>query len=311
MADNITAPLSSQMSSISLQRELPYMFKLAEALLQTGFLPDTLKLPGQVVAIILAGRELGIPPMTALRTLHIVDGKISFSAQLQLALANRAGIRHRFLEISTTRCEVELTSPDEEPARYEFTIDNAKKAGLLDRSVSPWHKYPKNMLQWRCVSNAISAHCPEVMLAVYDPDEVIDIEQAKEPRKTPATDNVVEAEIEPIAEVVATELEAPAETETLMESEDEKDAVWAEADSVLSKMATATPPLKGRKFMFAFGPKKGVPLSLGTLEELAEYGESIRRSLNDPAKEKWRKLNEETLMAVREEYARKRGKKAA
>lgn len=303
MADHIIAPMSSQMSSISLQRELPYMFQLAEALIKTGFLPDTLTLPGQVVAIILAGRELGIPPMTALRTLHIVGGKISFSAQLQLALANRAGIKHRFIEISPTRCAVELTSPDQEPAQYEFTIDDAKKAGLLDgKPSSPWTKYPKNMLQWRCVSNAISAHCPEVMLSVYDPDEVSEFDKVKE--RAPA---IAEAEIidEETGEV---EPKEPAEARVEQETED---AIWSAASGVLAEMATATPPLKGRKFVFAFGPKKGVPLSLGTLEELTEYGESIRRSLSDPAKEKWKKINEETLIAVREEYARKRGKKAA
>src|SRR5262245_66596690 len=61
--------------------------KLATYIAGTDFVPRAYR--GQdaaVAAAILAGRELGIGPMTALQHLHVIDGRPAMSAQLMRAL---------------------------------------------------------------------------------------------------------------------------------------------------------------------------------------------------------------------------------
>ena len=68
----------------------------ARMLVGTNFLPQSIKTPEQAVAIILQGRELGIPTMAALGTINVIQGKPTISPQLMLALINRSGQLENF-----------------------------------------------------------------------------------------------------------------------------------------------------------------------------------------------------------------------
>jgi len=50
------------------------MLAQAEVLVKSGLLPRTVKTPAAAVAIMLTGRELGIPPMQSFRSIYVVDG---------------------------------------------------------------------------------------------------------------------------------------------------------------------------------------------------------------------------------------------
>ena len=61
-------------------------------LVRTGFLPDHIKTGAQAAAIILTGRELGMAPMRALRSLQLVKGKVTENADSQLARLDRKSV---------------------------------------------------------------------------------------------------------------------------------------------------------------------------------------------------------------------------
>jgi hypothetical protein len=148
------------------------VFKLAQALSQAeGFIPRGLVgKPNAIAAAILTGLELGLGPMEAMRSIHIVEGKPTMSADLMLARAIRAGIR-----IEWEQCDGEAATLKLERSgmkhRHSFTFAEAQRAGLTTKDV--WKKYAPAMLRARCVSAALRAFAPDVLGAgVYTPEEL-------------------------------------------------------------------------------------------------------------------------------------------
>ena len=52
--------------------------------------------PQAVLSTIMLGRELGLPSMAALRSVHIIKGKHSLSADLMVALVLKSGLAEYF-----------------------------------------------------------------------------------------------------------------------------------------------------------------------------------------------------------------------
>ena len=71
--------------------ELVELQKFGEMAVKGGITPTGMSLY-QAMAIIQTGREIGIPPMQALRSLFFVNGRLSISVQAQMALARRHGV---------------------------------------------------------------------------------------------------------------------------------------------------------------------------------------------------------------------------
>lgn len=155
--------------------DFPAIFKLADMLCRQAksFLPKGVRTPGKVVATILAGRELNIGTMEALRSLHIVNGKVQMESRLMLALALRGGVRHKWMRRDSTRVELKLWRPgfDNEGETFAWTAEDTKQAGLAGKDV--WKKYTRKMMCWRVTSEAIDLYCPDVLLGVYAPGELI------------------------------------------------------------------------------------------------------------------------------------------
>ena len=120
--------------------------ELSRVIAGTEFVPTAFRgRPAAVGAAILAGREIGIGPMTSLQHLHVIEGRPSMSAQLMRALVQAAGHRIRIVESTSTRCVLAgQRRGDDEGTTVTFTMDDAKRAGL-DRRPN-WAKYPRAML---------------------------------------------------------------------------------------------------------------------------------------------------------------------
>lgn len=148
------------------------MREQAKALVSSGFLPKAVNTPEKAIAVALAGRELGLPMMQALRSIHIIDGKPVMAADMMAALVHRRipGARLRVVESTNEVCTVEAARPGEEATRYSFTLEDAKLAGLLTKD--NWRKYPRAMLRARAIAEAARATFPDAMMGVYDPDEL-------------------------------------------------------------------------------------------------------------------------------------------
>ena len=89
--------------------------------------------PQAVLSTVLLGRELGMPAMGALRSVHVIEGKHSLSADLMVALVLKSGMAEYFQLVESTdkACTFETKRKGApQPQRLSYTIDDAEKAGI-------------------------------------------------------------------------------------------------------------------------------------------------------------------------------------
>jgi len=158
---------------IDVAGDLPALFELSKHLVESGFLPEHIKKPGQAVAIILAGRELGMPPMRALRALTMVKGKVVESADSQLARFKSEGGKATFTTLTEEAAELHLTHPNGDEHTEKFTMADAKRAGLTANQT--WQKYPKAMLRSRVITAGLKSVGWDGAVGNYDPEEAKEI----------------------------------------------------------------------------------------------------------------------------------------
>lgn len=157
--------------------------RLAEQIADTPFVPDGLRgsIPATAAAI-LAGRELGLQPMTALANVHVIKGKPALSAALMRALILSQGHQIETVEISDTRAIVRGRRRGE--AQWEeasFTRDQAAKARI------DLGGYPQDKLYARATSRLARRKFADVIAGMpYSAEELEDGSTADEAPAAPA-----------------------------------------------------------------------------------------------------------------------------
>ena len=196
--------MSTNTSLAIIPRTLSEVEGLAERFAKATLLPDALRnKPADVLVSIMAGAELGLAPMAALRGLQIVRGKVIISYDTMIALLRRAGYRIEWLTSTAAEATLRLTASDGAQHVETWTAERAKKAGLW--GTGTWGKYPDTMLRARCVSSAARAFAGEVLLGVYVEESgereeiaapVVRMQPAEPAREAPQSieDAIIEAE---------------------------------------------------------------------------------------------------------------------
>lgn len=151
----------------------------AETALESGFLPRAIQKPAQAIAIAMAGRELGLPPMASFRLLSIIEGKPVLAAEGLLGLVYKhvKGARVDVIESTDQRAVVEAQRAGGAAARFTFSMADAQRAGLARKD--NWSKYPATMCRWRAIMNACRAIFPDATLGIVLPDEAEEIAAAR------------------------------------------------------------------------------------------------------------------------------------
>ncbi|MGB0680925.1 MAG: hypothetical protein ACPGUV_14850, partial [Polyangiales bacterium] len=132
---------------------------------------------------ILKGLELGLPPMTAINGMHVVDGKVGLNYDLIVGLLRRHGYRVEWLETTAELARVQLTHSDGSSMNFSYSKEDAITARLWGRTTrhgqpTPWVLHPATMLRARCISNAARAFAGDVLAGVYSLDEIDEIRRA-------------------------------------------------------------------------------------------------------------------------------------
>ena len=156
-------------------RSMEQAYRLAQSLHNSRMFFSDYGNPQAVLSTILLGRELGLPTMAALRSVHIIKGKHSLSAQLMVAIILNSGKADyfRLIESTDTSCTYETKRKGRtEPTTHTYTIDDARTAGLLDND--NWKKRPKPMLRARCSSELSRIEYPDLLAGLYTPEELRD-----------------------------------------------------------------------------------------------------------------------------------------
>ncbi len=148
-------------------------YDLAKILFDSGCVPKSLKSPAAVFMVMQAGRELGLPTVQSLRSIGFENGKLSTSASLMSALVRQSPKCEYFecLETTGTSCTYETKRTGaRKPQKLTWTLEMAKDAQLLTKDV--WKKYPHAMLRARCAAALANMEYPEVVMGMYDADEI-------------------------------------------------------------------------------------------------------------------------------------------
>lgn len=153
--------------------------KLSERLSTSGLIPVALRnKPADVLVILMTGRELGLAPMQALRSINVIQGKAAMSADLMQALAvSRRDVCEYFQMIESTAQVATYETRrrgNPSPTRMSYTMEEAQAAGLA--SNDNYRKNPAAMLRARCKSALCKAEYPDLLAGVYDPEELAGIQ---------------------------------------------------------------------------------------------------------------------------------------
>lgn len=158
--------------------------QLAKSIAQTDFVPESFRgNAAAVAAAVLYGREVNLPPMASLTSIHVVKGKPSLSAEAMRGLVLAAGHDITIRETNSTRCILAgRRRGSDEWTEIGFTMDDAKRAGLQGGN---WSKYPTEMLMARATTRLCRAIFPDAIAGLRSIEEMEDIDRA--PTETKAT----------------------------------------------------------------------------------------------------------------------------
>lgn len=176
---NEMAVKASNLPSIPSEHEMMVYHTMAEQAVSSKMYRSIGEKAG-VMMIMLAARELGIPPMQALNGgLNIINGKVEVSAGMMSALIRRAGHTIGTKEETPTKCTLygkRIDNGQEEEA--SFTLEEAKAAGLI-KSGGAWTKCPPDMLWNRALSRLKRRLFSDVIGVGYIQGEVSGVDAAE------------------------------------------------------------------------------------------------------------------------------------
>jgi hypothetical protein len=137
---------------------------IGQTMAKSGMFPDV-KDASIALVKILAGQEIGVTPFQAMTNIHVIQGKATMGANLMAAkVKGSAKYDYRVVKLDNTVCtisfrqknsvQVRLAADDQKLGEFTYTIEDAKRAGLV-KPDSSWVKYPQNMLFARAISSGI------------------------------------------------------------------------------------------------------------------------------------------------------------
>lgn len=152
------------------------VIKLAEVIAPTEFVPAGLRgsVP-KVTAAILHGRELGLPPLTALAGVHVIAGKAGISAELMRALILQAGHQLAITESTASRCVMQGRRTGwEEWTKVAYTMEEAVKSGDAKKNPN-YGSRPADMLLARATTRLARMIFADVTHGLRSAEELQDM----------------------------------------------------------------------------------------------------------------------------------------
>lgn len=169
-------------------------WRLAQFIAQSELVPKGYQgRPADVLVAIQYGMEVGLPPMAALHSIYVTNGRPSLWGDGFLAVIMASplykdhdeyfivdGERREFLTAADMTKDETMAvttfwrTDSARPRTATFSVAKAKKAGLWTKQ-GPWTNYPDRMLMFR--ARGFSGHnaFPDVLRGIRSAEEVIDM----------------------------------------------------------------------------------------------------------------------------------------
>lgn len=249
------------------------VLRFADMLAKSDLVPKDYKgRPGNIVAAVQMGAEIGLSPMQALANIAVINGRAAVWGDAMLALVQGHPDCEDVLESlagEVATCTVKRRGRS--PVTRTFSVADAKGAKLWTKA-GPWTDYPKRMLQMRARAFALRDSFADVLRGIGMAEEVQDI---------PAQ---------------------PAKVSVREKSQSEQRP---------STPPPALPPhdaTTGELLTIPYGEHKGKTLDDGSIPGgyLREFLEpALAKAVDDPKKRKFKADNERLLEGVRAEIMRR------
>lgn len=188
--------------------------KLCGILAATGM--GGLKSPGDALARIMAGAELGLSAIQSVRAIRMIGDAQNVDASVMQALCMRhpSCEEFHFVESTDRRATLHVKRRDRPRQVVVYTIEDAERAKLVKKD-GAWEKNPKQMLRARCKSEAARLEFPDLMYgigAIEDyADSGITVVEVQTPTVTQVED--ASARYEALAKSLVSQVHAAASTE--------------------------------------------------------------------------------------------------
>lgn len=162
--------------------------------------------PNDAFMVLLTARDVGVGLTTAIREFHVIDGKVTLSPKVKLAMVRQQGAGKVYPhqaprqvlvdgEWVTKRCPCGEEGPANSDTEATWHAERADEPGILHTSrftiemaqrvkakeggakitladKSTWKQYPQRMLSWRALGYLLDDVFSEVGTGLYSPDEM-------------------------------------------------------------------------------------------------------------------------------------------
>ncbi|MGL4254919.1 MAG: hypothetical protein ACRCSL_01220, partial [Microbacterium sp.] len=149
--------------------------EIARSLVQTSFVPEGFRgKPDEATAAILAGIEVGLQPMAALRSFDVIQGTAAPRANTLRAIVQSQGHEVWVVESTDTRAIVAgRRRGSTKDQTSTWTMDRAKRLGLTGKK--NWQAQPQAMLVARATSELCRLIASDAILGLpYSIEELVD-----------------------------------------------------------------------------------------------------------------------------------------
>lgn len=228
--------------------------QLATSLTRTSFVPKAFQgNAGDATAAIILGDELGLSPLSALRSIYIISGTPALYARTMVALAMGHG--HEVWTESSTDREVVVCGRrkgSEHTERVVWTIDRARKAGYTNNK--KYDSDPQAMLYAKAAGEVARKIAPDVLAGVPFSVEDLELEPENQPR-TPVSRSTSKVQRQPRPqppEPPLAEPEAPELGPVQATAERDEEPITPKQLTALNAMLTSDYDLTDRGDKLAF-----------------------------------------------------------
>lgn len=217
--------------------------RFSDRLARSSFVPEAMRgKPGDILAAIQMGAEVGLAPMQALQNIAVIKGKPSIYGDAIPAICmgspNFISIKEDDLKEITRKGEATCTvvRRGSEPVTRTFTVGDAKTAKLWGQA-GPWSNYPSRMLQMRARAFACRDAFPDALRGLISREEAEDIPTVQATVRDVTPVERAEADRFAVAAAAATLEETPAPEDYVVTVKRVKRRVGDLDDSQLAYLA--------------------------------------------------------------------------
>ena len=169
-------------------------WRFCTAMAASGLMPKGMETAQKVLYALQLGFEVGLPPLAAIQSIAVINGRASLYGDVVLGIVINSGkldldafeedwIRDASGAVTGAYCIVRRL-PNGRPKRWDFTIDDAMQAKLWKKE-GPWTTAPKRMMQMRARSFALRDVFPDILRGIVTVEEARDLPPEPEKNVTP------------------------------------------------------------------------------------------------------------------------------